>query len=30
MAVGFTDMAGMVGEVYSPTVEESPEPPATV
>src|SRR6516165_6753986 len=30
MAVGSTDMAGMTGDVYPPTVEESPEPPATL
>jgi hypothetical protein len=30
IAVGFTDMAGTAGDVYSPTVEESPEPPATM
>jgi hypothetical protein len=30
IAVGLTDIAGTAGDVYSPTVEESPEPPATV
>jgi hypothetical protein len=29
IAVGSTDIAVIVGEVYSPTVDESPDPPAT-
>jgi hypothetical protein len=29
IAVGLRDIAGTVGDVYSPTVDESPEPPAT-
>jgi hypothetical protein len=29
IALGSMDIAVMVGDVYSPTVDESPEPPAT-
>jgi hypothetical protein len=29
MAVGSTDIAGTVGELYVPPVDESPDPPAT-
>jgi hypothetical protein len=28
IAVGFSDIAGTTGDVYSPAVDESPEPPA--
>jgi hypothetical protein len=30
MAVGSTDIAGTVGELYVPPVDESPDPPATL